>query len=252
MLKTLMTSPIVQTLLGRALGGYALFATWATRWRWVNRESAEAVWRSGGPIIKTFWHGGLVFTHAGWPKDRRRRLRMLVSQSRDGGFISQFAACVSGAPIRGSSARNGQQRGGAEALLAMAKHLKAGGDVGFTPDGPRGPRMRAGLGVIQLAKLSRAAIVPMAWSARHAIRFKSWDRMMLLLPFGRGVYVYGSPLYVPRDADDATMERLRDDLEREMVRLAQEADRLIGRTPIEPAPREPASSAIVDAEAETA
>jgi hypothetical protein len=95
--------------------------------------------------------------------------------------------------------------------------------------------MRAGLGVIQLAKLSRATIVPMAWSARHAVRLNSWDRMMFLLPFGRGVYVYGDPIQVARDADDETMARLREGLERDLIRLAHEADRLVGRTPIEPA-----------------
>jgi lysophospholipid acyltransferase (LPLAT)-like uncharacterized protein len=235
MLKKIMTSPALQAVVGRVLGGYALFAGWTTRWQWVGRDKAQAVWDAGGPVIKTFWHGGLVFTHVGWPKARRTRLRMLVSQSRDGGYIAQFAACVSGEPIRGSSAHKGQQRGGTEALLAMTRHLKAGGDVGFTPDGPRGPRMRAGLGVIQLAKLSRATIVPMAWSARHAVRLNSWDRMMFLLPFGRGVYVYGDPIQVARDADDETMARLREGLERDLIRLAHEADRLVGRTPIEPA-----------------
>jgi lysophospholipid acyltransferase (LPLAT)-like uncharacterized protein len=235
MLKSLTSAPAVQAVLGRILGGYGLFAGWTTRWRFVHREPIAELLAGESAIIKTFWHGGLIFTHVGWPLARRRRLRMLVSQSRDGGTIAVFAACVSAEPIRGSTAKKGQQRGGAEALLAMAKHLKAGGDVGFTPDGPRGPRMRAGLGVVQLAKLTRATIVPMAWSASHAIRFKSWDRMLFLLPFGRGVYVYGTPMTIARDLDDAGLEAARARLEAEMIALAQEADRLVGRTPVEPA-----------------
>lgn len=247
MLKSILSSAFVQTVLGRALGGYALFAGWTTRWQWVDRDKAETAWKSGSPIIKTFWHGGLTFTHVGWPAERRQRLRMLVSQSRDGGFIAHFAATVSSDPIRGSTAHKGQQRGGAEALLAMAKHLKAGGDVGFTPDGPRGPRMRAGLGVIQLAKLSGATIVPMAWSSTHSVRFQgSWDRHQWLLPFGRGVYVYGEPVSVARDATDADLETARARLEAELIRVAQLADSLLGRAPVDPdaAPAAATSSSV--------
>lgn len=243
MLKSLMTSPILQVVLGRTLGGYALVTGWLTRWTWIGRDKAEAAWASGQPIIMTFWHGGLVFAHVGWPLKRRRRLRMLSSQSRDGGMSGQFATSVSSPPIRGSSAHKGRQRGGAEAMLAMSKHLKSGGDIGFTPDGPRGPRMQAGLGVIQLARVSGAMIMPMAWSATASMRLKSWDRLMLLLPFGRGFYVYGDPITVPRSADASAMEAARAHLEAELVRLSHEADRAAGREPVEPAPREPAITA---------
>lgn len=222
-------------MLGRTLGGFALLSGWLTRWRTVGREKVAHLLGNDDPVIICFWHGRLVFAHTGWPLRRRRRLRMLVSQSRDGGFIAHFAASVASDPIRGSSAHKGQQRGGVEAMIAMTKHLKAGGDVGFTPDGPRGPRMRAGLGVLQLARLSGATIVPMAWSSTNAIRFKSWDRMMIILPFGKGVFAYGEPIVVPRSTSAEEMEAMRLRLEATLIALDQEADRAVGREAVEPA-----------------
>ena len=37
----------------------------------------------------------------------------------------------------------------------------------------------------------------------------NWDRTTVNLPFGRGGRVAGSPIHVPADADDATLELAR-------------------------------------------
>lgn len=37
----------------------------------------------------------------------------------------------------------------------------------------------------------------------------NWDRTTLYLPFSRGGLVVGAPIYVPLDADDATLELAR-------------------------------------------
>jgi lysophospholipid acyltransferase (LPLAT)-like uncharacterized protein len=65
---------------------------------------------------------------------------------------------------------------------------------------------------------------------------KSWDRFLVPLPFARCVYVFGTPIEVPKDADEATLERLRLDVERQLNDLTAEADRRLGRAPVEPAP----------------
>jgi len=72
-------------------------------------------------------------------------------------------------------------------------------DLAITPDGPKGPRHQAKEGVAQLAKLTRRAIVPMAFVASRGHRFASWDRFLLPYPFCRAVYAYGEPLYCAPD-----------------------------------------------------
>jgi lysophospholipid acyltransferase (LPLAT)-like uncharacterized protein len=137
--------------------------------------------------------------------------------------------------VRGSKEKAGKSKGAFDAMRGMMRHLKTGGAMCVTPDGPRGPRMRAEMGAVQIAKLSGAPLVCMAWSARHAKVFNSWDRFMLARPFDRGAIVFGGPLYVSRDADDDAMEAARLALETELIRVTQEADRLVGVTPVEPA-----------------
>jgi lysophospholipid acyltransferase (LPLAT)-like uncharacterized protein len=55
------------------------------------------------------------------------------------------------------------------------------------------------------------------------------------LLFARSVFVWGEPMYVPRDADDAEIESLRIELEARMNAVAGQADALCGVSPISPA-----------------
>ena len=116
------------------------------------------------------------------------------------------------------------------------RHLAAGGVVALAPDGPRGPRMRAQMGPVQLAKHAGAPLIAFAWSTSRRRVMNSWDRFVLPLPFGRGVYVWSQVIHVPRHADAAEMERARALLESEMIRITNEADRRAGGEIVEPAP----------------
>jgi lysophospholipid acyltransferase (LPLAT)-like uncharacterized protein len=142
--------------------------------------------------------------------------------------------------VRGSTARQrpGEalvDKGGAAALRSLVRLLKSGGHIGITPDGPRGPRMRISPGTMLLAALSGAPIVPVTYSASFAVRFKSWDRFLLPLPFGRLHVAIGTPLTVPRDADEAMLSSLRLALEAELNRLTQHCDECAGQAPVAPA-----------------
>lgn len=179
------------------------------------------------PFILAFWHGRILMAPCPWPNGRT--IKMLISTHRDGELIARTVAHFGIETVRGS-----KSRGGSAALRTMAKALEAGHDVGITPDGPRGPRMRAQPGAIALASLSGAPIVPLTYSCARRRVLGSWDRFILALPFGRGVFLWGEPLSVPRDADAAARETLRRELERRMNALSAEADRLMGHAPIEP------------------
>ena len=121
------------------------------------------------------------------------RVRILISQSRDGRFIAgvvrRFGIEV--AP-RSSS------RGGAAAVRSLVALLEHGSHIGIRPDGPRGPRRQAALGVAQIAALSGAPILPCAAQTSHKWMLKSWDQMVIPKPFGRAVIVCRSPIYIGR------------------------------------------------------
>ncbi|HAE50212.1 MAG TPA: hypothetical protein DCK97_22630, partial [Tistrella mobilis] len=53
------------------------------------------------------------------------------------------------------------------------------------------------------------------------------------MPFSRGVFIWGEPIHVPRDADAATLDRYRIRIEDELNRITAEADRATGHAPLE-------------------
>jgi lysophospholipid acyltransferase (LPLAT)-like uncharacterized protein len=240
MKKKLLHSPLVQQLLGLVLGGYMHFAAWTTRWRTINEDLGRSL-RTGGPVVVCYWHGRIMLAHSRYLAQKPPPTMMLISQSREGEAIARACLTLGIGTVRGSSETKGDKKKGArEATRAMLRHLKSGGAVAITPDGPKGPRMRAGLGPVQLARLTGAPLVGLAWSTERRKVFNSWDRFVLPGPFGRGVYVFGGPIHVARDASDAEMEAARLALETELIRITQQADALVGVAPVEPADTAPA------------
>ncbi|HEX4174212.1 MAG TPA: DUF374 domain-containing protein [Acetobacteraceae bacterium] len=200
-MKRLLQHPIVQAVCAKLLGLYLAFALRTTRWSLDGREHM-APHAAGAPVIVAFWHERLPMMPMLWLKARRspegrrarNRAHVLVSQHRDGRFIgavvSRFALNV----VMGSSTR-----GGAKSLRLLLNLLAGGDHIAITPDGPRGPRRVAAAGVAQLAALSGAPILPCAaQTTRHRV-LRTWDRMVVPRPFGRGVVVCLPPIAVGRE-----------------------------------------------------
>jgi lysophospholipid acyltransferase (LPLAT)-like uncharacterized protein len=97
--------------------------------------------------------------------------------------------------------------------------------------------MRAAPGVVRIAQISGAPIYPISVATSFRKVLGNWDRFLLALPFGRGLFLVGDPIWIPAAADDAERERLRLLLEERLTALDAEADRRLGHAPIEPAPR---------------
>src|SRR5260370_5375699 len=94
----------------------------------------------------------------------------------------------------------------------MVRALEDDYNIALTADVPKRSRI-AGLGVIMLARESGRPIMPFAMATSRFVRLKNWDRTTINLPFGRGALVGIEEVFVPADADAATMEKLRQHLE---------------------------------------
>jgi lysophospholipid acyltransferase (LPLAT)-like uncharacterized protein len=164
-------------------------------------------------------------------------MHVLISEHRDGQLISRALTSLGVATVVASS-----RDGGAAALRSMHRLLAGGESVGITPDGPRGPRMRAKPGAIKAAQLSGVPILPVSGAVGRRRILGTWDSFCLALPFSRGVIQWGEPIEVPRHADDAELERLRLRLEDHLNRLTAEADRRFGQAAIAPAAEAPAAT----------
>lgn len=180
-------------------------------------EEAQAL--PGGRIYLG-WHGRTVLAALLF---RGRGVWTIISQSRDGEMQNRIFSLFGFRTIRGSSGR-----GGVKAAIESIRALKQGGEMAFTPDGPRGPSGVVQGGVMLMARKSGAALVPVGVSASRRWLVKSWDRFMVPKPFSQGLMIFGSPLYVPADASEEEIEAVRLKLEGEMHRLEQEAERRMG------------------------
>ncbi len=185
-----------------------------------NRDALERARRGRGPYILAFWHSRFVMMPWAYPGEK---LAVLSSTHRDSRLLARLLERFGLTIVPGSSSS-----GGAAGFRGLLRRVGDGYDVGITPDGPRGPRRRAKEGVIATARLSGIPIVPVAFSARPARRLASWDRTLVPWPFARGLYVYGEPIGVPREAGPAACEGLRQRLERELDRLTDLADLELG------------------------
>jgi lysophospholipid acyltransferase (LPLAT)-like uncharacterized protein len=121
-----------------------------------GHEAIDALYREGRNVILAFWHAQQLMAPFGY---RGMGLHVLISRHGDGEIIARIIARFGYQAVRGSSTR-----GGAGALRALIKVGLSGHDVAVTPDGPKGPRHVAKLGVVQLAKATGLPIVPAAFA----------------------------------------------------------------------------------------
>ena len=90
--------------------------------------------------------------------------------------------------------------------------------------------MRAKPGAVWLAKASGSPIVPFHIEAARFWELRSWDRTQVPRPFSRVAIVFGEPLFVPRDVDEAGLEDCRLRLESSLALLRERALALVGRS----------------------
>jgi lysophospholipid acyltransferase (LPLAT)-like uncharacterized protein len=167
------------------------------RWEFVGER-----YRPGqSPYILSFWHARILmmpYAYKGWNGS------MLISEHKDGAYIADAVQLMGIDSSRGSTTR-----GGARALLGMIRLARQGRALGITPDGPKGPREVVQPGTVQLAKKSGLPLRAVCYATKRHRRARSWDRFYLPLPFTRGVFVIGEPVYADSDDDAENLRRFQ-------------------------------------------
>ncbi len=168
--------------------------------------------QSGRKGIAAAWHQRFLGVLGYVTKVRYLSLSIMISRSRDGDWIAPVAKLLGLRPIRGSSSR-----GGREALASMAEDLAANQMAAHIVDGPQGPKGVVKAGLIRLAQLSGAAIIPVYISVDRAWVARSWDRSLIPKPFSRVLVRFGKPMEVPPQMDSEAFEALRLEVEKKMI-----------------------------------
>ena len=196
--------PAVAARVAGAVVG-TLARTWRVEHR--HRERFDVARAAGEPMVVLLWHEcllPLLWDH------RHLEVAIVVSEAVDGRYLAGYAERLGYRTIAGSSTRGGHQ-----ALRGMLKHLRGGGLVAVTPDGPVGPRREVKPGALIAAQRTGAIVVAAQVVARRAWRLRSWDRFMVPRPFSELRIGYGPARRVgpgPEGTEDA-VRVIRGDLD---------------------------------------
>ncbi|MCG6917454.1 MAG: lysophospholipid acyltransferase family protein [Deltaproteobacteria bacterium] len=188
----------------------------------LNERIYHEYFLSDTPIVAGTWHRASIyflyfFGHF--------RPMIMISQSKDGEMLAQYATGFGVVPARGSS-----HKGGRDALEQMRGYILSGGKGCATVlDGPRGPAYVAKKGMIHLAKLTGAPLIPLIWSANRVITIRdSWDKTILPLPWSKVYIAFGEPINIPANTSSKDLEHYRQLVQDKLNIMMAEVDRRCG------------------------
>jgi lysophospholipid acyltransferase (LPLAT)-like uncharacterized protein len=177
-------------------------------------ENFEAIEKAGRLPIYAFWHNRIFL---GTYFFRRRGIVVITSQSFDGEYIARFIQRFGYGAVRGSSTR-----GGVAALVEMIRLMRDRRlPMGFTVDGPKGPKYVAKIGACLLAKKTGHPLMPFSVEAEKFWEIKSWDRLQIPKPFSRARLIIAAPIYVSSKANDEELEEKRQELQKSLDDLVE-------------------------------
>ena len=182
--------------------------------------------RTDHPCIVALWHGQFMMAGSYRPDVP---VAAMVARHRDAELIGTTMENLGVELVRGAgSAGRKKDRGGASALRGALQCLAQGKSFVMTADVPPGPARRCGEGIITLARMSGRPIVPLAAASSRFKALDTWSRMTINLPYSKLAFVYGDPIFVPRDASAQTLEVLRQQVERDLNAVTRRAYELAG------------------------
>ena len=233
--KRLLASSWVRSLIGFLTARYVTLVKATTKWQVTNGHHLTDQLAGAHGLIIITWHSRLMMIPAGWPG--AKPLHILVSRHGDGDLVGRVMVHFGMVTVRGSTHRPNRnyeadrEKGGSAALRQLLALLKDGQVIGLTPDGPRGPARQLSDGVITLARLSGAPILPVVITTARHRRLRSWDRFRIALPFSKGARIFGEPIIIARGLDKPGQEDARIQVEAALNAVTDQADQMLGHTP---------------------
>ncbi|MDI6785360.1 MAG: lysophospholipid acyltransferase family protein [bacterium] len=215
-IRKILENRFVKKVLPYLLSRVIRFINSTIRLKIINEEIYLELKKKNKKLIYTIWHNRLFYIPYYF---RNQDIHILVSESRDGNYLSNTLKQLKFYPIEGSSTR-----GGLKAAVRMIRMLKKGFDGGIAPDGPQGPKYYLKRGVIDIAQKTGHTILPVTYGVSKKWQLSAWDNFIIPFPFAKGVLVYGQPFEVSKDISSDQIEEVRLEIEQELCRITELAD----------------------------
>jgi lysophospholipid acyltransferase (LPLAT)-like uncharacterized protein len=214
-------APILLRFIG--LAGAGLLRCWmgTLRVRVHSEDPAADPRVATRGFLYCLWHEALLMPTAIFAD---RGIHLLISQHRDGEYITRIVQRLGFSVARGSTTR-----GAVRAVRELGRSAGSA-NLAITPDGPSGPRRVMQNGTVYLASRGGLAVVPMGFAFDRAWRASSWDRFVLPRPFSRAACFLGVPIAVPHKADAEELAEHHRIVSEAMDRATSQAELLLAGT----------------------
>lgn len=237
--RRLLDNSIVHRFLSALIGYYAKFVFITSRWTYVGYEEGRKKYlEPGRRIVVLLWHNRVALMPLGW-KYPDYPLTVLISDHRDGrlasGVLRQAGVGCIRVPTSARGDRTHEQHMAVRAstVREILRHVGEGRTISVVGDGPSGPRFRLKHSAIDLARICDAEIVLGTYAVKRRIVLRSWDRLLIPLPFNRGVFRASTWSYDPRALNADEVAALRRRIEEDLRAFTDETDAMLGHSPIE-------------------
>jgi lysophospholipid acyltransferase (LPLAT)-like uncharacterized protein len=189
---------------------------------YVNKKYIDEYLLGEKKVVITAWHRCAIYLLV---KFGSIHPAVLLSSSKDGDLLANFAEKAGVITVRGSSTR-----GGKEGSDRLVEFLHEGGRVVATvADGPLGPPFRAKPGLVRISQRSGVHLMPITWSANRVWMFqKAWDKMIIPKPFSTIVISASEPYIIPKKAHGEIFNDYVIKMEKTLIALTRDADLLTG------------------------
>lgn len=205
--KKLENSEIAVSAVSGLLSLYLRFCFATTRWD-IRGGEGFRIATTKGPVILVLWHSTALMAPAHVEK-QKVSLVTLRDPSPAGAMSAGVQRRFGMSPV--SMSAKVMNRTASRKIL---RHMRDGGSMGLTADGPVGPARKLQPAPLDWARRTGAKVYTFGFSTARHKALNTWDKMMLPLPFTKGAAVFHEW--------DYTLEKSPDDIQLQIDTAALE------------------------------
>ena len=184
---------LVLSIITGLLYWYLRFVYLTSRQKFIFYDNGnKAKFLNDQGVLFAFWHNMLALSPAMFKG--HKDIYALISPHLDGKILNDLVGKFGCKVIVGSSNKNPLG-----ALRNIIEKLSQGSNIIVTPDGPKGPVYKVNSGITEIAYKYNKKLIPIVSSTSRCFRLKSWDKLVIPLPFGVIKVIIGSPLELTKD-----------------------------------------------------
>jgi lysophospholipid acyltransferase (LPLAT)-like uncharacterized protein len=174
----------------------------------INKGALDKLTLKKESFIYALWHDQLLMSPSTW--QNKTRIDILISKHKDGDIISDTIKFHGFNSIRGSTnnPNKEKEKNSLATIRMILNSLKKNISIGITPDGPRGPRHEVSEGTINIARISKKKILPMALSFKKKWTLNTWDKFLVPKPFNKICIVWGDPIIVSGGKESISSQQI--------------------------------------------